>query len=423
MRPTNQRAIVTAALLLAVAALACGLPQPATRTPTAVSQADVSAVPPTPSDTPDVPGSTDTAGPTATDAPDVSGPGDCTLNAKFVTDVTIPDGTEFSPGADFVKVWRLRNTGTCAWEAGTRLVFGSGNQMGGPADVPVSTPVAPGSEVDVSVNLKAPNSPGNYQGKWQLQDHEGASFGSAVWVKIVVPALATSTPLPTLTSTPAPGPMCTPPACSTGEIAICPGLCTGGCGMVCATVTPPSGCATVDAALHPIHEHASIAGYELGCATGPAFHVQKDGNTGAYQEFWANWGDPNPHTHYRSLMIWRADNKDVYVIIGEDTDGSRGSLLAYTDIWDESQPVIHPDCAGMTPPPGYEMPVRGFGKVWCVNNLESEVGWPADPEAQVDLYVQPTQYGLLIKVTGASVGRLVALHYPAMRAVTQFISP
>jgi hypothetical protein len=77
----------------------------------------------------------------------------------------------------------------------------------------------------------------------------------------------------------------------------------------------------------------------------------------------------------------------------------------------------------MVAPSGYQPPVRGFGKVWCVNDLEDDVGWPSTAETQVTLYVQPTQYGLLMKVTGTYVGRLIALHYPAMRAVTQFISP
>jgi hypothetical protein len=423
MKPKTKRAIMIAvpALVLAALACTCNPPLPTVQIPTGVPQADASAVPLAPTDASVGPGPTDAAAPTATDAPDVSGPGDCTLNAKFVKDVTIPDGTEISPGAAFVKVWRMRNTGTCTWEAGTNLIFSSGDQMGGPPDVPVTTPVAPGGEVDVSANLTAPNTPGVYQGKWQLRDHKGTFFGNAIWVKIVVPAPATNTP--TLTPTPLPGPMCTPPSCSPGEVAICPGLCTGGCGMVCATVTPLSGCFPIDAELHSIHEHASIYGYELGCATEPAFYVQKNGDTGAFQEFWANWNDPLPHTHYRSLMIWRADNKDIYVIIGEDTDGSKGSFLAYTDTWNDSQPAIHDDCASMSPPTSaYQMPVRGFGKVWCVNDLEDDVGWPTDAEAQVNLYVQPTQYGLLIKVTGA-YGRLIALHYPAVRAVTKFISP
>jgi hypothetical protein len=420
MKSKTRYTIVTAILVLLLAALACNPPRPARETPTGAAQADASVAPSQPPGATDAPGGTDAVVPTTTDAP---GPGDCTRDAKFVTDVTIPDGTELSPGAAFVKVWRVRNTGTCAWEAGTRLVFSSGAQMGGPADVPVPAPVAPGSEVDISVNLTAPNSPGSHQGKWQLRDDTGAFFGNPIWVKIVVPSAATHTPSPTVTPTPLPGPMCTPPACSPGEVIVCPGVCTGGCGVVCATATPPSGCVSIDAELHPVHEQASIDGYELGCATEPAFYVQKNGDTGAFQEYWDNWDDPNPHTHYRSLMIWRADNKDIYVIIGEDTDGSKGSFLAYTDTWDGGQPAIHPDCGGMIAPSGYRMPVRGFGKVWCANDLVDDVGWPADAEAQVSLYVQPAEYGLLMKVTGTYVGRLVALHYPAMRAVTRFISP
>ena len=35
--------------------------------------------------------------------------------ATFVADVTIPDGTYINPGASFTKIWRLKNTGTCAW--------------------------------------------------------------------------------------------------------------------------------------------------------------------------------------------------------------------------------------------------------------------------------------------------------------------
>src|SRR5690349_12154805 len=36
-------------------------------------------------------------------------------SAAYVKDVTIPDGTIFSPGAQFTKTWRLQNIGTCTW--------------------------------------------------------------------------------------------------------------------------------------------------------------------------------------------------------------------------------------------------------------------------------------------------------------------
>jgi len=169
-----------------------------------------------------------------------------------------------------------------------------------------------------------------------------------------------------------------------------------------------------DPVLAPILDHAEALGYDLGCPTTPAFTIP-----GALQEFWA----PNPHTHFRSLMIWRSDNKEIYVIVGQDMNASEGMLLAYTDTWAEGQPDVHPDCAGMTPPAGYQLPIRGFGKVWCVNELEGQVGWPAGPETAAILLVQPMQTGLLLKVSLPTQGYLVALDYRAVWAVTMMTSP
>ena len=77
----------------------------------------------------------------------------------------------------------------------------------------------------------------------------------------------------------------------------------------------------------------------------------------------------------------------------------------------------------MTVPSGYELPVRGFGKIWCENNLVDQIGWPADAEEAADILVQPTQYGLLMKVTTPIRGYLIAMHYQAVYAVTKFASP
>jgi hypothetical protein len=132
---------------------------------------------------------------TPTPVPDVEGPGGCTLNAAYAGDVTIPDGKEIPPGRSFIKTWRMRNTGTCAWEAGTKLVFVSGEQMDGPASIPVE-PVAPNSGTQISVNLVAPNTPGTYRGDWQLQAPDGTRYGSVIYVTIVVPAAPSPTETP-----------------------------------------------------------------------------------------------------------------------------------------------------------------------------------------------------------------------------------
>ena len=190
-RPTY----LLAGVFLVLAALACNAPGAAT--PTAVPP---TAVPPSPTVPPAAEASpTSPPAPpatTATPVPDVSGPDGCTLNAAYVADVTVPDDTQFAPGKAFTKVWRLRNSGTCAWEPGTKLVFVSGDPMGGPTEVDVAA-ATPGSNADVSVDLVAPATPDTYRSTWQLQSPDGVRFGSQIYVQIVVPAPATATPTPT----------------------------------------------------------------------------------------------------------------------------------------------------------------------------------------------------------------------------------
>jgi hypothetical protein len=147
----------------------------------------------------------ETAGPAATEEPDV-GPtpepapagaeatptppitpisADCPPDATFVTDVTIPDGTAFSPGEAFTKTWRIRSNGCAPWPARTRWVFESGERMDGPdgVDVP-ETPL--GGTADVAVPLLAPADPGTYRGYWQMEAPDGTRFGDRSYVLIVV---------------------------------------------------------------------------------------------------------------------------------------------------------------------------------------------------------------------------------------------
>jgi hypothetical protein len=193
----THRPFVVTGMCLILAALACNAPGAATPTtaPPAPTEPPVAEASSTPSPPPSATSAATTAA-TTTPVPDVSGPGGCTLNASYVADVTVPDNTKYTPGATFTKVWRLRNSGTCTWETGSQLAFVSGEPLGGPAAVDVS-PVTPGSNTDVSVDLIAPDTPGTYRSTWQLQGPDGVRFGSQVYVQIVVPAPATATPTPT----------------------------------------------------------------------------------------------------------------------------------------------------------------------------------------------------------------------------------
>jgi len=111
--------------------------------------------------------------------------------ARFIADVTVPDGTIFAPGAAFSKTWRLMNVGTCTWTTSYSLVFESGEQMGG-SSVNLPWSVAPGQTVDVTVNLTAPGSYGIYRGYWRFQNSSAVRFGIGAdgtrswWVEIRV---------------------------------------------------------------------------------------------------------------------------------------------------------------------------------------------------------------------------------------------
>ncbi len=143
-------------------------------------------------------------------------PGTCD-RVVFVDDVTVPDGSNYAPGATFTKTWRLKNAGTCTWSTSYSLVFVSGDKLGGPDAAPMPRAVAPGQTVDVSVPLTAPTTIGTYRGYWQFKNASGQLFGIGAsynkpwWVDIRV---ITGTPMtPTPTKTPGAGtPTSTPVA-------------------------------------------------------------------------------------------------------------------------------------------------------------------------------------------------------------------
>ena len=91
--------------------------------------------------------------------------------AEFVKDITIPDGSQVSPGASFTKTWRLRNAGACQW-SGYTLVFDSGELMGATSPQTIGS-VASGQEVDLSVNFTAPVSAGSYRSFWRIRNSSG----------------------------------------------------------------------------------------------------------------------------------------------------------------------------------------------------------------------------------------------------------
>jgi hypothetical protein len=110
--------------------------------------------------------------------------------ARFVEHVNIPDNTEILPGTEFVKIWKLRNSGSDAWPASTCLIQVGGDRFEGDDCAHVSA-VAPNAETEVAVSLVAPSEPGRYVSYWRLavKGADGAvkrKFGQRVWVQVVI---------------------------------------------------------------------------------------------------------------------------------------------------------------------------------------------------------------------------------------------
>jgi hypothetical protein len=178
---------------------------------TAAALAQPSATPtPNPTETPPASATLPTTSTTAPAyIPPVSGGGNTGAvgcnNSAYVSDVTVPDGQQFAPGAAFTKTWRIQNTGTCPWNTNYKVVFVSGDQMGGAATA-ISQSVAAGATIDVSVALTAPSAPKTaYVGYWQIANESEQNFGARFYVQIAVggtPVTGTQgTTTPTITPT------------------------------------------------------------------------------------------------------------------------------------------------------------------------------------------------------------------------------
>ena len=141
---------------------------------------------------------TPTPGPTSTPKP----PGECIDGMSFVEH---PNGEgsssspiQVAPGAKFTKVWKVLNSGTCTWDSSYKLVFASGDQMGG-QPTSIQGTVAPGQTYDIAVDMTAPLYSGSYQGIWQMVNGQGTAFGQRLRVYVQVVTGPTATPAPTQT--------------------------------------------------------------------------------------------------------------------------------------------------------------------------------------------------------------------------------
>ncbi len=105
-------------------------------------------------------------------------------------DVNVPDGTQMTPGQDFVKTWKIKNAGTCTWGAGYTIIYsGYSDKMSG-VPQPINGVIGSGQEIEITVQFKAPTKVGEYVSAWTLANPKGIPFfgnnNKPLFVKIVV---------------------------------------------------------------------------------------------------------------------------------------------------------------------------------------------------------------------------------------------
>jgi hypothetical protein len=107
------------------------------------------------------------------------------FDAKFIEDITIPDGTEVVPGTVLTKTWKVQNVGQGSWPK-TTLAFVNGDMP--PVKDHASVPSAkPGEEVEISASFKVPSTDGTHKAVLHLLDADAKrKFGCNLWISVTV---------------------------------------------------------------------------------------------------------------------------------------------------------------------------------------------------------------------------------------------
>jgi hypothetical protein len=109
----------------------------------------------------------------------------CTDQLQWMYDLSIPDGSQVSPGAILEKQWQVKNTGTCNWDDKYTLRLTAGVDMGA-ASPQMLVPARGGSEAVIQIEFTAPVEQGRYRSAWQAYNPSGQPFGDPIFIEIVV---------------------------------------------------------------------------------------------------------------------------------------------------------------------------------------------------------------------------------------------
>jgi hypothetical protein len=109
----------------------------------------------------------------------------CLDNLNWISDVTIPDGSQVGPKSTLDKRWEVKNSGNCNWDEHYRLRLTAGPGMNA-AQEQAMFPARSGTKVVLRIVFQAPADPGKYRSAWQAYNPEGHPFGDPIFIDIEV---------------------------------------------------------------------------------------------------------------------------------------------------------------------------------------------------------------------------------------------
>ncbi len=109
----------------------------------------------------------------------------CANDLAFLDDITVEDGTTFTPGAPIDKQWLVQNSGSCNWDSTYRLKWVGGYPLG-VTEEQMLYPARAGMQATLRILFTAPSEPGSYESAWQAVDSNGNFFGDSFFIRIVV---------------------------------------------------------------------------------------------------------------------------------------------------------------------------------------------------------------------------------------------
>ena len=177
-----------------------------------------------------------------------------------------------------------------------------------------------------------------------------------------------------------------------------------------ATASPAAtrSCVALDPQFQVLQRQAeamkSIFSYEpaVKCPLAPTSRV-----AGAIQEF--RYAVTETATRPKlNYMLWRGDTKTIYLVVKNDQESGASRVYTFQDTWGESEPRVPPDCASIIPPQdatpatdpsrAIQVPVRGFGKIWCKEKWQEAIGFGNGKEIGGTFSIQETAGGLYLAV-------------------------